>query len=33
MSKKYQDLTGLPFGYYTAIRQDGCDSKGTGSKN
>ena len=29
MSKKYQDLTGLPFGYYTAIRQDGCDSKGT----
>ena len=28
MSKKYQDLTGLPFGYYTAIRQDGCDSKG-----
>ena len=29
MSKKYQDLTGLPFGYYTAIRQDGCDSQGT----
>ena len=29
MSKKSQDLTGLPFGYYTAIRQDGCDSKGT----
>ena len=29
MGKKYQDLTGLPFGYYTAIRQDGCDSKGT----
>ena len=28
MSKKYQDLTGLPFGYYTAIRQDGCNSKG-----
>ena len=28
MSKKYQDLTGLPFGYYTAIRQDGCDSQG-----
>ena len=28
MSKKSQDLTGLPFGYYTAIRQDGCDSKG-----
>lgn len=28
MSKKYQDLTGLPFGYYTAIRQDGCDSRG-----
>ena len=27
-AKKYQDLTGLPFGYYTAIRQDGCDSKG-----
>lgn len=29
MSKKSQDLTGLPFGYYTAIRQDGCNSKGT----
>ena len=29
MSKKYQDLTGLPFGYYTAIRQDGCNSQGT----
>ena len=29
MSKKSQDLTGLPFGYYTAIRQDGCDSQGT----
>ena len=29
MKKKYQDLTGLPFGYYTAIRQDGCDSHGT----
>ena len=28
MSKKSQDLTGLPFGYYTAIRQDGCNSKG-----
>lgn len=28
MSKKSQDLTGLPFGYYTAIRQDGCDSQG-----
>ena len=28
MSKKFQDLTGLPFGYYTAIRQDGCNSKG-----
>ena len=28
MSKKYQDLTGLPFGYYTAIRQDGCNSQG-----
>lgn len=28
MSKKFQDLTGLPFGYYTAIRQDGCDSQG-----
>ena len=28
MGKKYQDLTGLPFGYYTAIRQDGCNSKG-----
>ena len=28
MSKMSQDLTGLPFGYYTAIRQDGCDSKG-----
>ena len=28
-AKKYQDLTGLPFGYYTAIRQDGCDSQGT----
>ena len=28
MSKKYQDLTALPFGYYTAIRQDGCNSKG-----
>ena len=28
MSKKYQDLTGLPFGYYTAIRQDGCNSRG-----
>ena len=28
MSKKYQDFTGLPFGYYTAIRQDGCNSKG-----
>lgn len=28
MSKKSQDLTGLPFGYYTVIRQDGCDSKG-----
>ena len=28
MSKKYQDLTDLPFGYYTAIRQDGCDSQG-----
>ena len=28
MSKKSQDLTGLTFGYYTAIRQDGCDSKG-----
>ena len=28
MSKKYQDLTDLPFGYYTAIRQDGCNSKG-----
>lgn len=27
-AKKYQDLTGLPFGYYTAIRQDGCNSKG-----
>ena len=27
-AKKYQDLTGLPFGYYTAIRQDGCDSQG-----
>lgn len=28
MSKKFQDLTGLPFGYYTAIRQDGCNSQG-----
>lgn len=28
MSKKSQDLTGLPFGYYTAIRQDGCNSQG-----
>ena len=28
MSKMSQDLTGLPFGYYTAIRQDGCDSQG-----
>ena len=28
MNKKSQDLTGLPFGYYTAIRQDGCDSQG-----
>ena len=28
MSKMSQDLTGLPFGYYTAIRQDGCNSKG-----
>lgn len=28
MSKKSQDLTGRPFGYYTAIRKDGCDSKG-----
>ena len=28
MGKKSQDLTGLPFGYYTAIRQDGCDSQG-----
>lgn len=28
MSKKSQDLTGRPFGYYTAIRQDGCDSHG-----
>ena len=28
MSKKSQDLTGLPFGYYTAIRQDGYNSKG-----
>lgn len=28
MSKKSQDLTGLPFGYYTAIRQDGCNSHG-----
>ena len=28
MSKKSQDLTGLPFGYYTAIRQDGFDSQG-----
>lgn len=28
MSKKSQDLTGRPFGYYTAIRQDGCDSQG-----
>ena len=28
MSKKYRDLTGLPFGYYTAIRQDGFDSQG-----
>ena len=27
-AKKYQDLTGQPFGYYTAIRQDGCNSKG-----
>ena len=27
-AKKSQDLTGLPFGYYTAIRQDGCNSKG-----
>ena len=27
-AKKSQDLTGLPFGYYTAIRQDGCDSQG-----
>lgn len=29
MSKKSQDLTGLNFGYYTALRQDGCDSHGT----
>lgn len=28
MRKKSQDLTGRPFGYYTAIRQDGCDSQG-----
>ena len=28
MSTTYQDLTGLPFGYYTAIRQDGCNSQG-----
>lgn len=28
MSKKSQDLTGRPFGYYTAIRQDGCNSQG-----
>ena len=28
MSKKSQDLTGLPFGRWTAIRQDGCSSKG-----
>lgn len=28
MSKKSQDLTGLNFGYYTALHQDGCDSKG-----
>lgn len=28
MSKKSQDLTGRPFGYYTAICQDGCDSQG-----
>ena len=28
MSKKPQDLTGRPFGHWTAIRQDGCDSKG-----
>ncbi len=28
MSKKPQDLTGRPFGRWTAIRQDGCDSHG-----
>lgn len=28
MGKKPQDLTGRPFGLWTAIRQDGCDSHG-----
>lgn len=28
MGKKSQDLTGCHFGYYTAIRKDGCDSHG-----
>ena len=28
MGKKPQDLTGRPFGRWTAIRQDGCDSHG-----